>query len=572
MEKKKKKDKLPKVKKVKAPKQGKKGIQFGLFAFLMGLALVPLTISIVVICVTSSNITKSNLEESTKETMYVVATNLAQYCSDNNITAMNASDYYDYLDNLKERGIEMAIVADGIPATTSIKNDNDFRVRDIPLPEGVMTNEAGTYSGSVMIDEKEYIGYYKPITIDGAVKAVAFAGELKATVMGSTKSIVTTFIILAVILIVASFVIALIFSQYLSTLFKRVAKHLDALSKGYLGEKMQKSTVVKEMSTLLGNASLMQTNLSETIGSVKTGSDNLADSVTEVTKLSQDTAEKVSQITESMDKLSASSSTMDENVRNISLQMEEIGSAVNEISENVEHLYASSKNLLQTNNDAKETMDVLMDSNKKSVDAVKDITDQISETNDSIAEIDKAVELILSIAQQTNLLSLNASIEAARAGEAGRGFAVVAGEIRNLSEQSAQGAEMIRNLSGEIRQKSSASVGYAKSLNVLIQEEKGSIANTLMKFEEHSKEIDLSVVEIQAIAEKTENLAQNKEKVVLNIQDLSAISEENANCNAEVNQNVEEIISQVGLVSGHCEQMNDLAQNLKESVSYFRAE
>lgn len=576
-EKKRKQPKMPKAaKQPKAPKAEKqpkeKGkMKLGLFTILMAFSLAPLILSIGIICITSAVITRNNLEDSTKETLYVVSRNLAQYCADNNITAMNASDYYDYLDNLKDHDIELAIVADGIPATTSIRNANDYRVREVPLPAGITSSADGMYSGNVIIDEKEYVGYYMPIQVDGSVIAVAFAGELKATVMGSTTGVIVTYVVLGIVLIAIFFVVVLFFSRYLAKLFKNISKHMDSLSKGHLGSQIMNNTVVKEMSALLGNTTLMQQNLSQTIGTVKTGADALADNVAEVTSLSQNTAAKVGDITGAMDKLSASTGEMDENVRNINDQMDAIDSAVNDITANVEHLYASSKNLLETNNDAKETMNILMESSRKSVGAVKDITDQIQETNDSIAEIDKAVNLILSIAAQTNLLSLNASIEAARAGEAGRGFAVVAQEIRGLSEQSAQGAEMIKNLSGVIREKSDKSVGYAKNLNVLMQEEQASITETQDKFDEHTKEIDQSVVEIKSIASMTETLSRNKERIAENVQKLTVISQENADCNEEVGESIEEIIAQVELVNGHCEKMNDMAQSLKESVSYFHA-
>lgn len=71
----------------------------------------------------------NNLEKNAEETLRIVAENLASYCYDNQITAINASGYYDYIDSQKEKGIEMGIIAEGTPCTTSIKNENDFRVR-----------------------------------------------------------------------------------------------------------------------------------------------------------------------------------------------------------------------------------------------------------------------------------------------------------------------------------------------------------------------------------------------------------------------------------------------------------
>jgi len=291
--------------------------------------------------------------------------------------------------------------------------------------------------------------------------------------------------------------------------------------------------------------------------------------VEEVTSLSNSSAGRAQQITRSMDELTAATIGMAEHVQNINVQMLEIGNCVNDISENVEHLHNSSEHILTANNAAKEAMRDIMISSKKSVDAVNDITGQIGATNDSIAEIDKAVQLILDISEQTNLLSLNASIEAARAGEAGRGFAVVAEEIRHLSEQSAEGAEMIKNLAQAITEKSGKSAALADTVHVLIMQEQESVLDTQRKYEELSNNINSSVEEIKSIAEKTDILTKYKENVIEDVQSLSAISEENAASNQEVSANVTEIISEVQTVNEHCEKMNDMAGKLEESVAYF---
>ena len=261
---------------------------------------------------------------------------------------------------------------------------------------------------------------------------------------------------------------------------------------------------------------------------------------------------------------------MVDHVQDIQIQMLEIGNCVNDISLSVDHLYKNSEHIVKTNNEAQENMSIIMLNSEKSVEAVNDIASQIKETNNSITEIDKAVELILTISEQTNLLSLNASIEAARAGEFGRGFAVVAEEIRHLSEQSAEGAEMIKNLASTITQKSRKSVELADKVHSLILVEQENVSKTQNKFEKLSNDIEISVDEIKSIAEKTDNLTEYKEKVIDNVQNLSAISEENTANNEEVNSNIDEITSEVQTVNRNCEKMNQMAQELERSVSYFR--
>lgn len=548
--------------------KGKK--KLSLFLMLIFLSILPLVVSISIISFTSSYMIKNRLQENAKETLYIVAGNLASYCKENEINAINASGYYDYLDSLKERKIEMAIISEGMPCATSIKNENDYRVRDIELSKDENQLKKGYYNDEVVIDNKTYCGYYLPIESNGKIEAMAFAGQLKDSVMGAAKDLTRVFILMAVILVVISAAVALMISRSLSKTFKLLDKNINILSSGNLKKQKFKDSSIQEMENLLFATNKMQESLSGTIGEVKKISHELVDSIAEVTEHSEHSAQSARHITSSMDKMSQSSAQMDENVQSISMQMFEIENCVNDISGSVEHLYNNTGNILETNSEATKNMDIIMENSVKSVDAVSNISSQIKNTNASIAEIDKAVELIISISDQTNLLSLNASIEAARAGEAGRGFAVVAEEIRNLSIQSAEGAEMIKDVASTIGIESAKSVELVGNLHNLITSEQESITKTKTKFEEHSQEIKASVNEIKSIADKTDNLTNYKKNVIDNVQVLSGISEENSSNSQEVTSNIMEIINGVQIVNNHCEKMNGMASELQESVAYFQ--
>ena len=557
-----------KVKKEKKVKNAKG--KLSLFSVLIMLTLVPLVPSVIIVGMVSLSITKRNMEQSAQETLYVVANNLSSYCKENSINAINVGDYYEYLDSLKDKNIEMAIIIEGTPSATSIKNVNDYRIREIPCDmedSGKINN--GYFDPEVEIDGKVYCAYYMPLEYEGKIIGMTFAGELAEQVTGAANSIIYVFVILAVVMIVLFSVIAFFIGRLLIASVRAVGHGVNALAEGDLSKQKPHKSMVKEMVQLLEETGRTQESLSGIIGEVKSVSGHLVADVEEVTSLSNSSAGRAQQITRSMDELTAATIGMAEHVQNINVQMLEIGNCVNDISENVEHLHNSSEHILKANNAAKEAMEDILTSSKKSVDAVNDITEQIGATNDSIAEIDKAVQLILDISEQTNLLSLNASIEAARAGEAGRGFAVVAEEIRHLSEQSAEGAEMIKNLAQAITEKSGKSAALADDVHVLIMQEQESVLDTQKKYEELSNNINSSVEEIKSIAEKTDILTNYKENVIEDVQSLSAISEENAASNQEVSANVTEIISEVQMVNEHCEKMNDMAGKLEESVAYF---
>ena len=571
MGKKEKKQKLNK--KVKTPKV-KQPFKVNLLAMMLALSVIPLMISVIIVSTSSFNIAKGIMKDSAVDKLGIVATNLASHCKENEINAINVTAYYDYLDSLKEEGIEMAILLEGSPCNTSIKNENDFRIREIILQRDVLAEREqlgeGYYEENVEIDGQVYFTYCMPIEVAGEITGVALAAELQENVTGQIASIVSTFVLIAAVLIVIFVIVAFLFSRGFAKSFKAVEKNVNTLSQGNLTEQKKSKSIIKEMSAILSQTDALQQNMGQAIGKTKDVSQKLVGAVEETVSLSNSSSGRAKQITCAMDDLATSTVSMAENVQDISLQMIEIGNCVNDISDNVDNLYKSSGNMQNTNVETKSELENILESSKKSVEAVRDIAEQIKQTNDSIEEIDKAVQLILDLSEQTNLLSLNASIEAARAGVHGRGFAVVAEEIRHLSVQSAEGAEMIKALDGTITGKSQKSVELANDVRKIIVEEQARIEKTQQKYEELSSEIDESVAEIKAIAEKAEHLTEYKEKVIGNVQDLSAISQETAASTEEVGANVTEIISEIDKVNDECEVMNNMAKELEDAVSYFQ--
>ena len=562
--------KKTKVKKQKTPK--KQGCS--LFLLLMLLALAPVVLATVILSTTSLHLTRTNLEGSVQTTLHVTADNLAKYCKENEITAMNASSYYEYLDSLKEEDLEMAILADGIPATTSIKNENDYRIREIPMDQDLVSDGGteGYYDKNVVIDGNAYYGYYIPIMNDGRITAVAFAAERKNDITDALWEIEVVFLICAVGMVLLFGAICFFLSRALSSRMKETGARVDALAEGDLSAQKESHSIVREIRNLLLNTSQMQRNLAQVIGGVQEVSGELLNSVRQVAEGSNATMEQAEQISQAVDQLSAAAEEMAENVQNISDRMDEIGAAVNDISASAGQLQKDSEEMQDNSRKAGEGMEKIMTGSSRSVESVDTITSKIHETNDYIEKIDEAVALIFSISGQTNLLSLNASIEAARAGEAGRGFAVVAEEIRKLSEQSAAGAEQIKELAQGIMEKSGETVEQADVVKDIIREEQDYIIATREQYQQLEQSIRHSAEEIRKIAGETRHLSQQKEDILGNIGSLSAISEENAANNQQVNANIEEILTQIQTVGANCDKMKQISGELENSVAYFHTE
>jgi methyl-accepting chemotaxis protein len=207
------------------------------------------------------------------------------------------------------------------------------------------------------------------------------------------------------------------------------------------------------------------------------------------------------------------------------------------------------------------------DENNAAAQAVQKI---IIETNASADKIEAASDMIKNIADQTNLLALNAAIEAARAGEAGKGFAVVADEIRKLAEQSNQFAGEISSIISNLSKMTSQGVQMMEDASKIVKAQMTSLGNTHTKFEGISDAVDRVKSVVVDLNASTENMMHKKVQIIEIIENLSAISEENAAGTEEASAAVEEQTASMAQISDASEDLSKLAEEMQKSISRFK--
>lgn len=284
---------------------------------------------------------------------------------------------------------------------------------------------------------------------------------------------------------------------------------------------------------------------------------------TEETVIAVEQVEKaISEIAEGASSQAAETQTATENVIIMGNMIEEANAEVEKLRQNADTMRIAGDNAMNI-------LTSLRADNQKTKDAMQIIYDQTNVTNESALKIKEAVNIITDIAEETNLLSLNASIEAARAGEQGRGFAVVAAQIQKLAEQSNESAKLIEEVITGLIKESQKSVETMEEVKAVIEKQDENVQNTGNAFQNVKDGIDNSMDGIRMITMKTRQLDEARIKVVDVVQNLTAIAEENAASTQETSASAAEVGAIMGSIADNTNQLNVIAHELEESVKQF---
>ncbi len=207
---------------------------------------------------------------------------------------------------------------------------------------------------------------------------------------------------------------------------------------------------------------------------------------------------------------------------------------------------------------------------KENEAATREICDIILRTQSSSNQIGEASRVIASMAEQINLLSLNAAIEAARAGEAGKGFAVVAHEIKRMADQSGESTKFIDKIIKELQINIIKAVESMDRITVTSDDQKKSVAATIDKYQSIAKETEKSEKAIQILNQSEKDMDDAKEEIILMLESLSAIAQQNAAGSQQATSSMEEQTASVQEIAGASEKLSELSNQLQDIVLRFQ--
>lgn len=319
----------------------------------------------------------------------------------------------------------------------------------------------------------------------------------------------------------------------------------------------------RAISALQQELALVAANINEQCEKLNAESGSMARSVDE-------TLNTVEQVEKAVNEIAQGATSQAQETQTATEQIIVMGSMIEETGVDVEELRENARKMRNASEQAMEILDALGEVNQQTKDAIAVIAKQTDVTNESAMKIKMAVDIITDIAEETNLLSLNASIEAARAGEQGRGFAVVAGQIQRLAEQSNESAQQITGIIELLIQETQRAVQTMADVKVVIEKQDENVNLTERAFGDVKEGITQSIEGIRTIAKRTEELDQARVKVVDVVQNLTAIAEENAASTEETSASATEMSAIMESIDNNAKNLNEVAEQLHATISKFK--
>ncbi|GEP63686.1 methyl-accepting chemotaxis protein [Clostridium beijerinckii] len=378
-----------------------------------------------------------------------------------------------------------------------------------------------------------------------------------------TISIILISLLLAVIL-------GLSISFMISKQVKRVLIFAEAIGSGDLTK-----TITVDSKDEIGNLSMALNNAKENIQNLIV---EIMNSSSDISATSEELSATTEEIASKMEIVNESTEHISKGVQDLSATTEEVTASTEEISSAINSIAKDAENSLASVNEIKERAYNIRNKSSKSIEESNLIYDknrlnilESIENSKIVSEVRIMANSIGSIAEQTNLLALNAAIEAARAGEHGKGFAVVADEVRKLAEQSSNAVYNIQTMVSQVEasveslSKSGQDVlefmadnvkpNYELLMNTGIEYEKDSefISNIIDKSATSSKQMDEVIMQISGA-----------------IQNVSSVAQESASNTEEILNSITEVTFALSDVTKSAQSQAELSQKLNEMIQRFK--
>lgn len=492
----------------------------------------------------------------------------------------NISRSESLVDRIKDNtGMDVTFFYGDRRIMTSALDSNGDRILNSPagerIVEKVLQNGEEYFSSAVSLDGVMNYGYFMPVYQNGSddeIIGMVFVGtdkENKDAVVNGIIFGIGAAVCVAMILCIG---VGLKLATSISHNIKKSISIMGKVAEGdltvWVDDKMLKRK------DEIGDLSRVTVKLKDTLKGILKGISENSASLLEASRALGNAADTtngtMNEVQNAVSQVVANSTEQSKNSESTSENMRIMGEHITETSTEVDTLNQNAASMQKSSKKTADTLAQLCHINEEVERIIGEVKEQTDRTNASIQKINAAMEFITSIAEETNLLSLNASIEAARAGESGRGFAVVADQIKKLAEQSNQSGREIEETTKALMEDSAREVEIMQRMQEIITEQSGSMQETRTNVSEVLKEIEDSMQSILQIRESTGRLAESRGEVMEAVEQLSQIAHDNVDSTQQTYTETQEVLDTFRQVYDSAEQLKKIADELAESMQYFK--
>ena len=465
--------------------------------------------------------------------------------------------------NLGDKADIFIIDTEGRYVSNKVKENLGEYYEEIDLVDKIETDKE---SGAVNFNKHAVI--YKKISGTNWI----LVGKIPFSYINSESNQIRLSIIVFILLfILISIFLSFIISTSISKPLNKIKNLIGEAKKGNLALNAEDNGK-DEITDLITDFNQMIESIKKLINQVRDSSKKVIESSKLVRKSANQSYISARQISEVINQVAMGSVDQAEEIGISAESINDLALGINVVEDNMKIVSNVADKTKTLSYNAIEVVRLLNNKAFQTNEASEKVIEDIDDLSENMKEIERIIKTMSLIADQTNLLSLNASIEAAKAGDAGRGFSVVASEVKKLANQSKDSTKDIKNIIMNILNKTKRTKEVAYKANSAVSEQLEIVKKTDESFREINESMRNLMECVKEVSESIKKVLKSKEEAAESIENISAISEETASIAEEVSATTQEQTSASEELSNLSEELEKAAKMLSDAISLFKTE
>ncbi|WFA05712.1 methyl-accepting chemotaxis protein [Bacillus sp. HSf4] len=413
---------------------------------------------------------------------------------------------------------------------------------------------------------------FLPLTDSSGEQTGILGIDLDASVIPATAAKAKWYTLgIAAFVMLIGMLMAYFLGTYIAKPIRQLMKASEKIADGDLSAQISVKSR-DEAGKLAESFQRMNENLKQLIGQISASSQEVSNTSLQLKNVSSESSESAQQVAESMNSMSEGINEVVSSVTDCHTSAAEIDRQIANVTEKVNEMKEVAEGVSKDSKTGQELVEETLHQTQTIKNVMEESKNAAKDMQSHTEEIEKVIGMISSIAEQTNLLALNASIEAARVGEEGQGFAVVAGEVRKLSERSAEAALSVSQLVAGTQESSRLVMERIQEGGEAVDRGQILMNGTYENFSGIFKGISQFAERTDQLLKSLLKVEESYQSISSAMEQISAVTEEQAAGSEEVAAAAEQQSAGMQEIASAIQQLSSLSEELRQEASKFKLE